>query len=387
MKSTHYHSMKSQFPWTPKLSTILLPSWWRTSKDPVTRKWSLSKIELFGEGQLPLHVDERVAGRTSAFKPYDFRALPAYLLQSDFRKRSNCKDGAILKTEFAIREARASDKDAALRFSQTTPDHQDYIVNVWDSWLADPDGRIFVATSGNIPVGMLHIEIVKKGEAWLEGARVAAEFRRRGIASSLNSACFEWALERGATVARLVTDSTNLAAQEALAKMKIKRVSNWTRMRLEGCQLDISKNVRFAQKSDIKMIWRFLKGSEDAKVSAGLYAIMFRWMSLDIAELLRFTKRRMAIIHERKDEVDGLILLDDTIRRAWQRNSVQTCFVSGNTGALLSMARFLKGHLYNEGVASIYGAMCNRRRLTSAFSKVGFRANPWSHLVYEKRLG
>jgi hypothetical protein len=94
----------------------------------------------------------------------------------------------------------------------------------------------------------------------------------------------------------------------------------------------------------------------------------------------------MAIIHERKKGVDGLILLDDTIRQAWHRKSVQTCYVGGNTGAILSMSRFLKGHLYNEGVASVYGAMCNRRHLTSAFARIGFRINPWSHFVYEKRI-
>jgi GNAT superfamily N-acetyltransferase len=308
-------------------------------------------------------------------------------LQNGFWKRYDCEHVSILKTKFVVREAKESDKDAVLRFSRNAFEHGDYIADVWDSWSTDPEGKIFVATFEDIPIGMLHVEILKKGEAWLEGARVAAEFRRRGVASSLNSACFEWAIKRGARVARLVTNSTNLTAQKALAKMEFERVSDWTRMQFEGCQLDISKDARLAEESDIGMIWRFLKSSEDFTASSGLFVIMFRWMSLDRAELRRFIGRSMAIIHERKKGVDGLILFDDTIRRAWQRNSVQTCYVGGNPRAILSMSRFLKGHLYNLGVASIYGAMCNRRHLTSAFAKVGFRTNPRSHLVYEKRLG
>jgi GNAT superfamily N-acetyltransferase len=308
-------------------------------------------------------------------------------LQNSFWMRYNRKDVSILKTEFVVREAREPDKDVVLRFSQNTFEHGDYIANVWDSWSADPKGKIFVATLEDLPIGMLHVEIVKKGEAWLEGARVAAEFRRRGVASLLNSVCFEWAIRHGARVARLVTNSTNLAAQEALAKMEFGRVSDWARMQFNGCQLDIAKDVRFAEESDIDLIWRFLKRSDDFIASAGLFVIMFRWMSLDRAELRRFIGRSMAIIHEHKKEVDGLILFDDTIRQAWQRNSVQTCYVGGNTWAILSMSRFLKGHLYDEGVASIYGAMCNRRHLTSAFVKAGFRTNPRSHLVYEKKLG
>jgi ribosomal protein S18 acetylase RimI-like enzyme len=301
-------------------------------------------------------------------------------------KRYDSENLPKLETKFVTREAQESDKSAVLRFSQNAFEHTDYIANVWDSWIVDPEGKIFVATFEDIPIGMLHVEIVKEGEAWLEGARVAAEFRRRGVASSLNSACFEWAIKRGARVARLVTNSTNLTAQKALAKMDFERVSEWTRMLFDGCQLDISKDIRFAEESDVGMIWRFLENSEDFRASAGLFVIMFRWISLDRAELRRFIARRTAIINERKKIVDGLILLDDTIRQAWHRNSVQTCYVGGNTGAILSMSRFLKGHLYNEGVASVYGAMCNRRHLTSAFARIGFRINPWSHFVYEKRI-
>jgi GNAT superfamily N-acetyltransferase len=288
--------------------------------------------------------------------------------------------------EFAVREAKESDKDAVLRFSQNAFEHGDYIADVWDSWLVDPEGKIFVATFEDTPIGMLHVQMVKKGEAWLEGARVAAEFRRRGVASSLNSACFEWAIKRGAKVARLVTNSTNLVARKALAKMEFECVSNWTRMQFDGSQLDVSYDARFAEERDIEIIWRFLRGSGDFAASAGLFVIMFRWMSLDLAELEGFIRRRMAIIHESKRGVDGLILFDDTIRQAWQRNSVQTCYVDGSARAILSMSRFLKGHLYNESVASIYGAMCNRRHLTSSFARVGFKAHPRSHLVYEKRL-
>ena len=301
-------------------------------------------------------------------------------------KRYECEGATILKTEFVVREAKESDKDAVLRFSQNVFEHADYIADVWDSWLVDPEGKIFVATFEDIPIGMLHVEIVKKGEAWLEGARVAVEFRRRGVASSLNSACFEWAIKRGAGVARLVTNSTNLVARKALAKMKLECVSDWTRMQFDGCQLDVSSDARLAEERDTERIWRFLKGSRDFAASAGLFVIMFRWMSLDLAELEGFIRRRMAIVHESKKGVDGLILFDDTIKQAWQSNSVQTCYVDGNTGATLSMSRFLKGHLYDESVASIYGAMCKRKHLTSSFAKVGFKAHPRSHLVFEKRI-
>lgn len=292
----------------------------------------------------------------------------------------------MLRREFVIREAKALDKDAVLRFCQNTFEWGDYIANVWDFWLSDPSGKIFVATLEDVPVGMSHVEIVKRGEAWLEGARVTSEFRRMGVASSLNEACLEWAIRRGTKVARLVTDSSNFIAQRALAKLEFKQVSDWTLMEFDGSQLDAGEGVRFAEESDIDAIWKFLMSSEGFTASAGLFTVVFRWMSLGRVELRRFVTRRMAIVHRQSKELDGLVLFDDTVKHVWHENSVQTCYVDGGSEAVLSMGRLLKRHLYNKGVAKVYGVMCNRGPLTSAFAELGFKARSNTELVYEKNL-
>jgi len=289
--------------------------------------------------------------------------------------------------EFIVREAKASDKDAVLRFCQNTFEWGDYVQNVWDYWLADASGKIFVATFENKPVGMCHVEIVKRGEAWLEAARVAPEFRRRGVASLLTKTCLEWATKRSAKVARLVTESGNFVAQKALGKLEFQRVSDWALMEFDGCKLEADGNVRFAEKSDVDAVWSFLMNSEGFVRSAGLFTVLFRWMSLDRAALRRFVQKRMAIVYERDGKaVCGLVLFDNTVKIAWQENSVQTCYVDGDFEAVLSMGRFLKRHLYNEGVAEIYGVMCNYAPLISAFSTLGFRNQGRAEFVYEKKL-
>lgn len=289
--------------------------------------------------------------------------------------------------EFIVREAKASDKDVVLRFCQNTFEWGDYVQNVWDYWLTDASGKIFVATFENKPVGMCHVEIVKRSEAWLEAARVAPEFRRRGVASLLTEKCLEWAIKRGARVARLVTESGNFVAQKALVKSEFQRVSDWALMEFEGCKLEADGNVRFAEKSDVDAVWNYLVNSEGFVRSAGLFTVLFRWMSLDRVALRRFVQKRMAIVHERDDKVvDGLVLFDDTVKIAWQENSVQTCYIDGDFDAVLGMGRFLKRHLYNEGVAKIYGVMCNHVPLISAFSTLGFRNQGRAEFVYEKKL-
>jgi GNAT superfamily N-acetyltransferase len=291
-----------------------------------------------------------------------------------------------LAQEFVVREAKASDKEAVLRFCQGTFEWGDYIANVWDFWITDLKGRIFVATFDGIPIGMSHVTVVKKGEAWLEGARTAPEFRRMGVASLLTEACLEFAVEKGAKVARLTTDSDNFAAQKVVAKLGFEQVSDWAIMEFDGCQLEAYGNVRFAEKSDVDGIWEFLVSSECYAKSAGLFTILFRWLSLGRAELQRFIRRRMAIVHEQDGKVNGLILFDDTVKYAWRENVVQTCYVDGDFATALSMGRFLKSYLYDGGVAGIHGVMCNYAPLTFAFLKLGFRKHAHAELVYEKRL-
>jgi GNAT superfamily N-acetyltransferase len=291
-----------------------------------------------------------------------------------------------MKEKFVVREARASDKDLVLRFAQKTFEWGDYIEHVWDSWLADPNGRLFVATFKELPVGVNHVVAVKRGEAWAEGARVAPEFRRMGVARLLNDACFEWARVHGAKIIRAVTDSTNSVAQKALMKYGFKFVSDWAIMEFDGLQLETSQNARFAEKSNLDTIWRFLQDSQWFKESGGLYAVVFRWKSLGKIDLRRFISRRMAIMCERDNSLCGLILLDDTVRSAWQENIMQISYVDGDFEASLSMGRFLKATFYEDGLARIHGAMLNAEPIVSAFSELGFVKGDHTELVYEKEL-
>jgi len=291
-----------------------------------------------------------------------------------------------MELKFAIREARASDKDFVLRFARSTFEWGDYIENVWDSWLADTSGKMFVATFRDTPVGLIHAVTLKSGEAWLEGVRVAPEVRRMGVASLLNDASFKWALEHGAKIVRAVTDSTNYIAQKALVKYGFRFVSDWAVMEFDGCQLESHQNARLADESDLDTVWKFLRSSQRFKESGGLYSVVFRWKSLDKIDLQGFVDRRMAVVCEHDNTICGLTLLDDTVKHVWQENMMQISYVDGDSEAVLDMGRFLKGTFYEEGVAFIHGIILNVEPIVSAFSELGFDRGEHSEFVYEKRL-
>src|SRR5215472_14516610 len=126
--------------------------------------------------------------------------------------------------DLEIRPARPEDREAVLAFCQQTWDWGDYLEYVWDEWLNNPQGKLFVATIDGQPVGVANVRMLNATEAWFEGMRVAPAFRQHGIASALSNAQFTEASNRGATTFRLITESTNTAAIRLLDRGAFTRV-------------------------------------------------------------------------------------------------------------------------------------------------------------------
>lgn len=124
-----------------------------------------------------------------------------------------------------VRPARAEDRAAVLAFCAHTWSEGDYIEEVWGEWLSDERGELLVAVSMDHPIGLIHVALCSNDEAWLEGIRVDPAQRRRGVGRVLVSRALVAARERGAKVARLVTDHDNTASHGLIAAFGFKRVA------------------------------------------------------------------------------------------------------------------------------------------------------------------
>lgn len=138
-----------------------------------------------------------------------------------------CAKLAGMPHAITVRPANSTDKDAILAFCQDTFSWGDYIPEVWDDWLANTRGKIFVAVEGGRPIGMIHAAFLRDGVAWMEGMRVHPEYRRLGAASAMDAAARAYALESGAMLARLATAESNLAAQRTLQSQGYRRVAKY----------------------------------------------------------------------------------------------------------------------------------------------------------------
>ena len=292
-----------------------------------------------------------------------------------------------LDSKIYVRKARPSDRETVFKFCEKTWSWGDYIPKVWDKWLKEKNGRVFVATIDGVPVGISHLSIDKPHEVWLGGARTDPNYRRIGVATAITKKCLEYAKQKAAKVARLVTESDNIAAQTVAQKLGFKPISEFTEMTTEKITEENSKNSKWAEKTDTNAIRDYLQTSETYRKAAGLYTVIFHWFSLEKEDLKRFIEQRKAMLHlSAKGEIDGLTLIDDATAREWHENTMQTCYIDGDYNGAFDMIKFLKSHCHALGVKKIYGFTCNHKPITTALEKLGFEQPDSIEIIYEKKI-
>ncbi|MDG6928975.1 MAG: GNAT family N-acetyltransferase [Nitrososphaerota archaeon] len=122
-----------------------------------------------------------------------------------------------------VRPAKREDREELMHFVSRTWEWGDYVPSVWDEWLGDASGRMFVAEVDGRPVGMNHLRYLEEGVGWLEGVRVHPDYRGRGLATELGKRAIEHAKGLGADRFRLITSASNLSAQKQIARLGLSR--------------------------------------------------------------------------------------------------------------------------------------------------------------------
>jgi GNAT superfamily N-acetyltransferase len=129
-----------------------------------------------------------------------------------------------------IRPARPSDREALGTFATDTFDWGDYVMDRFDEWLVEPRSRVHVAVDDDdSAIAIARAVLLTPVEAWMEGARVHPDHRRRGIATSLGTTLLQWAHDQGAQVARLAVEEWNTAARAQVTALGMRSVARFAR--------------------------------------------------------------------------------------------------------------------------------------------------------------
>ncbi len=190
------------------------------------------------------------------------------------------------ESEVTVRPARPADRAAALALCVDTFSWRDYIPEVWDQWLADPNGQLLIAEVSGVPVGLQHVAFLTPGEGWLQGLRVDPAVRRRGVANALLEAGLAVAEQQGATAVRLFTASDNQATQRMLASAEFRQVAAFTHL-VADAEAGVGPSPERAVAAEIGALWALVQDSQSYRLAEGLYCLGWRCAHLTEERLRR----------------------------------------------------------------------------------------------------
>jgi GNAT superfamily N-acetyltransferase len=277
-----------------------------------------------------------------------------------------------------VRPARPSDKEALMGFIKGIWGGQDYIPYVWDDWLYDPAGRMFVVEVDGVPVGMNRVRFLEDGSAWFEGVRVHPKFRGMGLASMLGENSVEVAKARGVRVFRLTSGSTNKPAHRQVARMKFEEV---TRVSM----YEPPVRHRFQPRRDVDKVGpsrtteviSMIIGSREFKLGTGKY-----WDNLSAISL---TKKTIAqLVREGSVWVSGDAVGVSKMGGEGIEKWRQVCFVGGGTeGAMRIVEHAFSLERKRKGLRK-FVFLPHGSKLITALRKDGFKLD-FSMVLFERR--
>lgn len=163
-----------------------------------------------------------------------------------------------------VREARSSDKAPLMEFVSKTWGGHDYIPSVWDDWLKDKSGRMFVVEVDGRLVGMNRVRFQPEGVGWLEGVRIHPDFRGQRLANLLGRQSMEYGRSRGVTTYRLTTGSRNKAARKQIERMGLRQFAGFRVFDVpKKTKFRAHRGIRAVGEREAERIYGFVKASRE----------------------------------------------------------------------------------------------------------------------------
>ena len=288
-----------------------------------------------------------------------------------------------------IRPARPEDRDAVLAFCAHTWEWGDYIEYVWDEWLHDPNGTLFVATIDGQPVGISRMRMLTPTEAWLEGMRVDPAYRRQGLASALSSEMIAEAMRRGAKVARLITESTNANSIRLLERGYMRRVAAYAPYKAMPITTPAKSQYgletpTLATTSDLNDIIDYLNVSNIFPAVGGLYYEGFTAYSITQEMLEAKIAAQDVHLLRRWDRLDGLAIAQPRTGR--QGKQLFIGYIDGTTESISLIAYALRGKLTEMNLDIVNANVPDLIMVRDAFVGAEYEWDGTIFYTYERGL-
>lgn len=293
-------------------------------------------------------------------------------------------------TTVEVRPARAEDRDTVLAFCAHTWEWGDYIERVWDEWLHDTQGQLSVAVLNDRSVGVSHMRMLNETDAWLEGLRVDPDYRNQGIASALNAASLEEAMRRGATNARLLTESTNEVSIHMMGNIIMRQVGSFAPflahpIETTGRRQPASESTQLAGVDELDEIIDYLNASNTFPAVGGLYYAGFTAYEITQKLLQAHIAAQHVYLLRRWDRLDGLAIAEPRNDLSGKRLSIG--YIDGMTIEAISLVAYdLRRRLPALGLESIYAYAPDLVLIRDGLAGIEYEWDGTIFYTYERSL-
>ncbi len=205
-----------------------------------------------------------------------------------------------------IRFAKPEDKEFVLAFTEKTWEWGDYIKHVWDEWLHDESGKLFVAEYEGKPIGIMHAAFLPDKSVWLEGLRIHPDYRRKGVAYNLNKFVIDYLKEAGYKTFRVAIMSWNIPSIKLARKLSFYEVSRWVSLETSLSKLVNNETPQLCRKEvhlDMDTLWDMVYNSSIYDASRGLLLYDWKWLNFTKNALKELSNKYSTQILIRNDDL------------------------------------------------------------------------------------
>lgn len=288
--------------------------------------------------------------------------------------------------EITIRLAQPEDREAVLAFCAHTWEWGDYIERVWDTWLND-SGDLLVAVVDHRPVGLVHTHLINATDVWQEGMRVDPAYRQQGIARRLSMEAGAQALRRGATMVRLLTESTNAASIHMIEQARFRQVGAFAFYTAPPLATLPRRNLEapvLAVPGDLDEIIAYLDVSSLFPAVGGLYYEDF--VGYRISDTLLSEKIQAGEVYllRRWKRLDGLAIAPE--REDWRGRYLAIGYIDGSTEAISLIAYALRRNAADQGLTEVVATVPDLIMVRDAFVGAEYEWGGDVFYAYERSL-
>lgn len=262
-----------------------------------------------------------------------------------------------------IRKANLRDREVILKIASHTWGGWDYVPLLLDGWLKE--GGLFIAEVRGRCVGVTKTAVLSPGELWLEGLRVAEEFRNRGIGKRLARFQLKKALSQKPNSIRLSTAEVNTVSIRIIEELGFRLLSTFTYL-----EAQVREPKRFPHLKPLRSpgrAWRLVEESEFLRYSKGL--LPSSWVFYQARERMVADLSSAGMI---LGEAGGMAILQP--QRYDPKNSSEITFFSASEREVLKLLEGINSSAFQRGFKEL-SVFLPEDFWVQGFTEWGFKPN------------